>query len=141
MDERLLNSAAIPYFITVIFSTFGAIAVVLSAVGVYAVASYAIKRRTKEIGIRIALGASSSDVIRGVMKQSTVMVATGLAIGFSLSLASTRFLASQLYAVSAIDISVFVAATLGVSGIALTACYIPALRVSKLDPILALKQE
>jgi putative ABC transport system permease protein len=141
MDERLFKSAAIPYFITVVFSTFGAIAVLLSAVGVYAVASYAIKRRTKEIGIRIALGASSSDVIRGVMKQSIVTVATGLAIGFSFSLAFTRFLASQLYGVSAIDIFVFVAVTAGISGIALTACFIPARRASKLDPILALKQE
>jgi ABC-type antimicrobial peptide transport system permease subunit len=119
----------------------GLIGLVMSSVGVYGVIAYTISRRTREIGIRVALGAQRRNVILMVVRQGVKLVAIGIAIGVVLSLAATRVLGSFLYGLRATDLLSFLYVSLLLLGVALAACYVPARRATRIDPIAALRDE
>jgi putative ABC transport system permease protein len=114
---------------------------VLAAVGIYGVTSYTTKQRTHEIGIRVALGAQRSDVLRLTLGQSARTAALGVAIGLAIALAVARLMSGLLYGVSATDPATFCGVALLLMAVALFACYIPARRASRVDPMIALRHE
>ena len=141
MNQWLAESAARARFSTFLLTLFAAIALVLSAVGLYGVMSYMVAQRTHEIGIRMALGARTRDVLKLIVGQGVLMALIGVAIGLIASLALTRFMATLLYDVSATDPATFVGIALLFALVALLASYIPARRATKVDPMVALRYE
>jgi putative ABC transport system permease protein len=128
-------------FSLVLFSVFAIVALLLSVTGIYSVMAYAVTERTNEVGIRIALGAQTKDVLKLIMRQGLRLAASGLAIGLAASLALTRMLESFLYEVSATDVMTFIFVSSILAGVALLACYVPARRATKVDPMIALRYE
>ena len=124
-----------------LFAAFAAIAVVLAAVGVYGVISYAVSQRTQEIGVRVALGAQRRDVLRLIVGQGALLGTVGVAIGLAGALAVTRFLRTMLFGVSPFDAASFVGVSTALAAIALLASYIPARRAARVDPVEALRHE
>ncbi|HEX5413776.1 MAG TPA: ABC transporter permease [Terriglobia bacterium] len=141
MDEILADSVAQPRYQTILLDLFGIVALVLATVGVYGVLSYSVAQRTHEIGIRMALGADKRDVLRMVVGQGIKLALIGVAAGVAGSLALTRLLSSLLYDVTPTDPLTFLAASLILFAVALLACYIPARRAAKVDPMVALRYE
>jgi predicted permease len=121
--------------------TFGLLALVLAAVGIYGVIAYTTRQRTREIGIRMALGAQRLQVLQLVLRQGLRLTALGLAIGLALSLAFTRLLGSLLFGVTPTDLLTFAGVTLLLSAVALGACYLPARRATSVDPMVVLRYE
>ena len=141
MDEILADYVAQPRFQTMLLSLFGIVALFLAAVGIYGVISYSVVRRTHEIGIRIALGAQKSEVLRLVLSQGLRLTLIGVTVGLAGAWALTRVLRSVLYEVNALDPLTFVATTLVLLSVALVACWLPARRATKVDPMAALRYE
>jgi putative ABC transport system permease protein len=141
MEEYLSASVAGPRFSTTLLSIFAAVALVLTIVGLYGVMSYSVAQRTNEIGIRLALGAQSRDVLLMIVKQGGVLILLGLAIGLGGAYALTRLIASLLFGVTAKDPFTFAAVAVLLAVVALLACYLPALRATKVDPMDALRCE
>ena len=141
MEMTLANAAATPRFRTVLLVVFAAVALLLAIAGVYGVMAYTVTQRVPEIGLRVALGASPSDVMRLVLREGALLVGIGLAAGAVLSLAGARFLGGLLFGVSARDPLVFVAVSALVAIAALAACLIPGRRALRVDPLLALRAE
>jgi len=119
----------------------GTMALLLSAVGLYGVIAYSVSQRTREIGIRIALGAQQNNVMRLILGEGMLVILIGLAIGLAGSLAVTRFLSSLLFGVTTTDPITFAAVAVLLAVVALAACYIPARRAMRVDPIVALRHE
>ena len=141
MEAAIGAALARPRFQFMLLGMFAIVALLLAAAGIYSVMSYAISRRTQEIGLRLTLGAQRGDVLRLVLGQAMIRVAIGSAIGLAGALALTRLMANLLYGVQPTDPLTFGAVSLVLIGAALLASYIPARRASRIDPMVALRQE
>lgn len=141
MKQVVEDATAQPRFYLFTFGVFAAIALLLAAVGIYGVMSYAVSRRTHEIGIRMALGATQTDVLKQVVGQGLVLTLIGAGVGMVCALLLTRLMSSLLYGISATDPPTFVVVSLILTGVSLLACYIPARRAAKVDPMVALRHE
>jgi putative ABC transport system permease protein len=113
----------------------------LTVIGLYGVISYLVDQRTREIGIRMALGAQMGDIVRMILRRGVTLISIGLALGLAAAGLMTRLLAPLLYQVSATDPLIFTAVALSLIPVALLACYLPARRATKLDPLVVLRQE
>jgi putative ABC transport system permease protein len=120
---------------------FGVVAILLSAVGLYSVMAYIVSQRTREVGIRMALGANRADVMKMITTQGMRLAAVGVVIGLLLALALAQVLSSLLIGVSGYDVTTFVLVPLLLAVVALIACYLPARRATKVDPLVALRYE
>ncbi len=127
--------------LTCLLGIFAGLAALLAAVGIYSMVSHSVSRRTRELGIRIALGAEPGDVRRLVLRQGMLPVLGGVAIGIAGAFAATRILRSFLFGVKADDPPTFVAVALLLVGIGLLACYVPARRSTRIDPMEALRYQ
>jgi putative ABC transport system permease protein len=124
---------------TLLLSVFACVALLLGAIGIYGVTSYAVSQRVREFGIRMALGASAGDVRRQVLRHGTFLVLTGILPGLVLAVAASRLLAGMIYGITATDPATFTAVPILLAGVALLAAYIPARRASRVDPIVAIR--
>ncbi len=141
MTNLLSASIAQRRFIMSLLGSLAAVGVLLAMVGVYGVISFSVSERTHEIGIRLAVGARTADVLRMVVGQGMKLAVVGIAIGLGAGLALTRLLTSMLFQVSPTDFRTYTAVAIGLSGVALVACYLPARRATKVDPLVALRYE
>jgi putative ABC transport system permease protein len=116
-------------------------ALIIASLGVFGIIGYLVSRRTHEIGVRMAIGADRRHIIRLVMREGMWFTLAGVGLGLAGAMAMTRFLSSQLYGVSAYDPTTFVVAALSLAGAAMLACYLPARRAAKVDPLIALRHD
>ena len=140
-EDEIARSLVRRRFSVTLLTVFGIVAVVLAAVGLYAVLAFLVSQRRREIGVRIALGATAGDVVRTVLSEGLRLVAAGMAVGIGLSLAATRGMTSMLYATSPTDALSFAAAAAVLAAIAVGASIVPAIRASRVDPLAALRDE
>jgi len=141
MENVVSDAVMQPRFNLILLGIFGGIALLLSASGIYGVMAYTVSQRTHEIGIRMALGAQAGNVLRMVMKQGLRLTLIGIALGLLASVLLTRYLSSLLFGVSATDAPTFTVVALFLAGVALVACFVPARRASRTDPMEALRYE
>jgi putative ABC transport system permease protein len=141
MEEMISDSIAAPRFRTFLAGTFALLALLLAMAGIYGVMSYVVTQRTSELGLRIALGAARGDVIGLVLSRATVLAGVGLVIGTGLSLAVSRLIGSWLFGLTATDPGTYAMVLLSVGGIAILAAAGPAWRASRIDPMVALREE
>jgi putative ABC transport system permease protein len=141
MDDLVVASTAEPRFYSRVLVTFSLLALVLATLGIYGVIAYTVAQRTREIGIRVALGARPANILRNVMAHSSVLVICGLLLGIGGALAVTRVLRSFLFEVTPTDAVTFAAVSGLLALVALAASYIPARRAMRVDPMVALRYE
>jgi putative ABC transport system permease protein len=141
MNDVMHDSVARPRFLTLLLAVFATVAIALAAIGTYGVMSYSVAERRQEIGIRMALGAQGSTVLGMVLRQGFGVAALGLTLGIGGAFGLTKFLQTLLFGVSTTDPTAFISAPLLLAIVALLACYIPARRATRVDPIRVLKQE
>jgi putative ABC transport system permease protein len=141
MDNILGASVSQPRFSSELIGMFAVLALLLAAIGLYGLIAYSVSQRTSEIGIRMALGATREDILRLVLRRGSALAFAGAAIGMVAALAASRLLSSMLFAVSPKDPETFLAVAFLLISVALAACYIPARRAAKVDPMVALRYE
>jgi ABC-type antimicrobial peptide transport system permease subunit len=141
MDQLLYESVASSRFRAMLFGVFAALALVLAVIGIYGVMAYSVSQRTNEIGIRMALGAQRGEVMRLVLGQGTKLTLLGVVLGITAAVALTHLMSSLLFSVSATDPLTFVGVGILLTLVALAACYVPARRAMRVDPMIALRYE
>jgi ABC-type antimicrobial peptide transport system permease subunit len=141
MQEQVALSLAMRRFALTLFGLFGVVALLLAAVGLYAVMSYSVAQRMPELGIRAALGAQSADLLRLVVRQGMALVSLGIAVGLASALALTRLMENLLFSVRATDPVTLTLAAAMLGFVALLACWFPARRATKVDPLAVLRHE
>ncbi|HKQ75460.1 MAG TPA: ABC transporter permease [Blastocatellia bacterium] len=141
MEEVFARSTANRRYNVILLGAFAALALALAVIGVYGVTSYAVTQSAKEIGIRLALGAQTRDVLKLVVGQGMVLTALGVGAGLASAFALTRLMTTLLFSVEATDPATFMLAPLLLAGVALVSCYVPAWRATKVDPLVALRHE
>jgi putative ABC transport system permease protein len=141
MPERIGDQLATDRMMAVLLSVFGGGGLLLASIGIYGVMSYAVAQRTREIGIRVALGAERHDILKLIVGQGLVLILIGAGLGLGLAFAATRVLKSVLFGVSATDPLTFGSVVVLLIGVALLACYLPARRATKVDALVALRYE
>jgi ABC-type antimicrobial peptide transport system permease subunit len=141
MTNLVTESVARRRFNAMLTGLFALVALVLASIGIFGVLNYTVAQRTQEMGLRVALGAQTRDVLQLVLGQGVRLILFGLAVGLVVSFALTRVLAGMLFGVTPTDPVTFVAVSLLLAGVALLACYLPARRATKVDPLVALRYE
>ena len=141
MEAVLSENVATPRFRTLLFAVFAGLAVLLAMAGVYGVMAYAVGQRSNEVGLRMALGASTGSVLRLVLGQGLTLAGLGLALGLVAAVTASRLLTTMLFRVQPNDPAVYVAVAVLLGVVALAASYVPARRASKIDPLTAIRQE
>jgi putative ABC transport system permease protein len=141
MSEVLGNSLVRPRFLSLLLGAFSVIAMSLAAIGIYGVMAYSVAQRTQEIGVRVALGATTRNVLSMVIGEGLKMTVVGLAVGLTGAFWLTSFMASLLFEISATDPLTFVLVAIGLTAVGLLACFVPARRAAKVDPMVALRYE
>jgi putative ABC transport system permease protein len=141
MREVISNTVAAPRVITILLGVFALSALALAAIGLYGVMSYTVGQRRQEIGIRMALGAKTDDLVRWVVGHGMLLLGIGAALGLTFSLALSRFLESLLFGIGATDPTTFLAGAVALAAVALVACYVPARRAARVDPVVVLRHE
>ena len=141
VDDLLADSVALPRFYMLLLLAFSALALTLAAVGLYSLLNYSVAHRTHEIGVRMALGAERGDVLEMILRQGLTLILTGVVVGLAGAWASTRALESMLFQVHARDAATFGGACMALFAVGLLACYLPARRATKVDPMVALRYE
>jgi putative ABC transport system permease protein len=141
LTEMISESVAQPRFYMILLGAFSAVGLVLALIGIYGVVSYAVTERTHEMGIRLALGATPADVLRLMIRHGMFFALAGIAIGIAGAFAATRYMSALLFGVAATDSLVFAGVPVLLAAVALAACYVPARRATKVDPMVALRYE
>ncbi|HEV2668478.1 MAG TPA: FtsX-like permease family protein, partial [Blastocatellia bacterium] len=141
LEQHFATAVAQPRFRTTLIAIFAALALILASIGVYGVISYSVTQRTHEIGVRVALGARSRDVLSLIVKRGMTLTLIGLGVGLSASFALTRMMKTLLFDVSSGDPLTFIVISLLLTFVALLACFVPARRATKVDPVVALRRE
>jgi putative ABC transport system permease protein len=141
MDDLVARSVADRKFTMLLLTTFAGIALVLAAIGLFGVMSYSVVQRAREIGVRMALGAARKDIFNLIVREGMWLTGVGLVIGIVVALGMTRWISSLLFGISATDVSTFASLSAFLSLIAFLACWWPAHRASRVDPIIALRTE
>ncbi len=141
LEQYLGVAVSQPKFNALLLTLFAGLALLLTAIGLYGVMAYSVVQRTQEIGVRIALGAQTGDVLKMVLRQGLMLTAIGLVIGLGAAFVLTRLMSAMLYGVTATDPMTFAAISLLLVGVTLLACYLPARRATKIDPMIALRYE
>jgi predicted permease len=141
MSEVVSQSVATPRFYMVMLATFAGIALVLAAIGIYGVISYTVAQRSRELGIRIALGASRGRVVVNVLRDGLTLTVIGVAIGLIAAVGVTRFISSMLFGVAAVDVPTFAGVALSLTAVAALASWWPAQRAAAVDPLIAMRSE
>jgi putative ABC transport system permease protein len=141
MQEMLSQSVAARRFSMILVAVFAVLALILAAVGIYGVISYSVAQRTREVGIRMALGAHTREVLQLVVRDGLKLVLVGVGIGLGGALLLTRLMSTLLFAVAPTDSLTYGAVSAMLIAVALIACYIPARRATKVDPLIALRSE
>ena len=141
MDEWVSNSAAQPRLNAILLAVFAAVAMLIAAIGIYGVLAYSVNQRTREIGLRMALGAPRGHVLRLIVREGMTVGAIGIGIGIAGALALSRVLASLVFDVPVRDPLTYVVVAVSLAVVALVACVIPARKASRVDPIVALRYD
>jgi putative ABC transport system permease protein len=141
MEELVAQSVAQRRFGMFLLGAFAVLALLLAAIGIYGVVSYSVTQRTQEIGVRMALGASAADVMQMVLRNGMSLALIGVGLGLAGAFALTRLMARLLFAVTPTDVTTFALVSFGLIAVALLACYLPARRAMKVDPLEALRYE
>jgi putative ABC transport system permease protein len=141
MEQAVADSIAQQRFAMMLFAIFAGVALLLAGIGIYGVLSYIVGQRTREVGIRMALGAQKGDVVWAVLRDGAGMTLPGVGIGLVVALGLTRLMSALLFGVEPTDVITFASVALLLCVVALLACYLPARRAAKLDPMQALRSD